>query len=129
VLAFKIVLNGKRVATIGQEDMSILTTTVVGSRGNQENEVDDYVRLNLGGMSHELPEGFCQHYRWKNRNLNVGDRIEIEILETNEIDPPIKRYRSDHQVQEDPFTEEEARDLRYQDYVELKKEFEPDADA
>lgn len=126
MLAFKIILNGKRIATIGQEDMSILTTTVVGSRGNQSN---DYIRLNLGGMSHELPEGFCQHFRWKNLNLDVGDRIEIEILETNETDPPTKRYRSDHQVQEDPFTEEDARDLRYQDYLELKKEFEPDADS
>jgi hypothetical protein len=80
-------------------------------------------------MSHELPEGFCQHFRWKDQTLDIGDRLEIEILDTNEIDPPTKRFRSDHEIQESPFTEEEARDLRYQDYIELKKEFEPGSDA
>ena len=57
-------------------------------------------------------------------DLAVGDKVEIEVVETIEIDQPKKRFRSDHEVQEDPFTEEEAREMRYQDYLELKKEFE-----
>lgn len=50
--------------------------------------------------------------------------MEVEVIETDDITEPRKRFRSDHQVQEDPFTEEEAREMRYQDYLELKKEFE-----
>jgi hypothetical protein len=36
----------------------------------------------------------------------------------------VKRFRSDHEVQENPFTEEEMREMRYNDYLNLKEEFE-----
>ena len=35
--------------------------------------------------------------------------------------------RSDKEVQENPYTEDEWRDMKYRDYLELKKEFEGDA--
>ena len=57
-------------------------------------------------------------------DLSVGDKVQVEVVETIDIDKPKKRFRSDNEVQEDPFTEEEAREMRYQDYLELKKEFE-----
>ncbi len=44
-------------------------------------------------------------------------------------DQPIKRYRSDNEVQESPFTEVEWKEIRRKDYESLKKEFELDAGA
>jgi len=35
------------------------------------------------------------------------------------------QHISDKAVQENPFTEEELKEMRRQDYLELKKEFEP----
>ncbi len=129
MIAFRIRINGELVATIGQEDMSILTTNLVASRGNQERDVNDYIRLNLGGLSHELAEGYCQHFRWADREMSLGDRIEIEVFETDSVNPPLKRYRSDKAVQENPYTDEEVREMRYADYLELKKQFDHDDDA
>ena len=123
MIAFKIKINKELVATIGQKDMSILTTSLVASKGNL---VADYIRLSLSGMSKELDDGFCQHFRWANHDISVGDFIEIELVETETVDTPIKRYRSDSEVQESPFTEKEVHDMRYADYLELKKEFEND---
>lgn len=47
----------------------------------------------------------------------------VTIVETDSPTEPVKRFRSDAEVQEDAFTEEEARQMRLQDYLELKKEF------
>ena len=129
MIAYEVRINGSHAATIGQEDMSILTAILTTSRGNQDQSIDDFIRLSLNGMSHETSEGYCQHFRWAVPDIEVGDKIEIHIVETNEVDAPTNRYRSDHQVQEDPFTEAEARELRYQDYLKFKAEFEPDGNS
>ena len=126
MIAYEVRINGSLATTVGQEDMSILTAILTTSRGNQEQSIDDYIRLSLGGLSHETSDGYCEHFRWVVPDVEVGDRVELAIVETTEVDPPKKRYRSDHQVQEDPFTEAEAREMRYQDFLKLKAEFEPD---
>lgn len=123
MIAYRVTVNGVVVATIGQPDMSILNVGVVTSRGNDERGVADYIRMPLGGLSHETNEGYPEHFRWKEQDLNIGDRVEVEIIDTEEVVPPIKRFRSDKIVQENPFTDEEMREMRYQDYLELKKEF------
>jgi hypothetical protein len=56
--------------------------------------------------------------------LNLGDVVTIALTEVASADPPIKRYRSDRDVQEDPFTEEEIREQQWETYVALKKKFE-----
>lgn len=43
--------------------------------------------------------------------------------------PPKKRYHSDSNVQENPFTEDEIREIRYQDYLALNAEFEGDSNG
>jgi hypothetical protein len=126
MIAFKIIVNGKQVVIAGQDDWSVLAMHVSATRDKGESSSTDYVRYSVGGLSQQNSEGISQHFRWPEIDLAVGDRVEVEVIETTEIDQPKKRYRSDHQVQEDPFTEEEAREMRYQDYLELKKEFEND---
>ncbi len=104
--------------------MSILHTSILASKGNTERGVDGYIRLSLGGLSHKNEEGFIEHFRWKDLDLQTEDIVEIEVVETDTIDPPTKRFRSDKEVQESPYTEDEWREMKYQDYLELKKEFE-----
>ncbi|MDJ0910856.1 MAG: hypothetical protein QNI99_16875 [Woeseiaceae bacterium] len=123
MIAFKVRLNGETLYVVGQPDASILHTHVYASAGKEG--IDDYVRMSMRGLSHATAKGFCEHLRYKSPDLKIGDTIEIEILNTDEVDTPTKRYRSDHEVQESPYTEEEMREMRYQDYLMLKKEFEP----
>ena len=56
-------------------------------------------------------------------SIVVGDEVSITIVETETVDKPIKRYRSDKSVQEDPFTEEELFELQKKDYLRLKELF------
>ncbi len=123
MIAFKISINGKVIQIAGQEDWAVLATHIDAIRDKQN--LDDFtLRYSVGGLTLENDEKYCHHYRWESRDLKIGDQVQLEIVEADSIDQPKKRYRSDHKVQEDPFTDEEAKDLRYQDYLELKKEFE-----
>jgi hypothetical protein len=124
MIALKIKVNGDEVYVVGQEDVSILHSNVVVSRDNSERGVADYIRLNASGLSQDAGKGYPEHFRWKDRDLRIGDVVEIEILETDDVVAPIKRFRSDHEVQENPFTDEEIREMRYNDYLQLKEEFE-----
>jgi hypothetical protein len=124
MIAIKIRVNGDLLYVIGQEDVSILNSNLVISRDNSERDVDDYIRLNAGGLSQDTDKGYPEHFRYKSQNLQVGDVVEMEIVDTKKIDAPEKRYRSDQEVQENPFTNEECREMRYNDYLQLKEEFE-----
>ncbi|SRR5579885_1300435 len=126
MIAIKVRINGEYVTTAGQEDWSVLGADVVMTRRDDEGPSGGHIRYAVGGLSKRNPEGYKQHFRWTGRNLRVGDRIEFEIVETDEVSAPAKRYRSDQTVKESPFTEKENREMRYQDYLQLKKEFEPD---
>jgi len=125
MIAYEIRLNGEVICVAGQEDISILHTNVVVSRDNAERDVDDYIRLTIGGLSQDMDNGYPEHIRWKGCDLDMGDTVQIKIIETSEISSPVRRYRSDDKAQESPFTETELRELRYKDYLALKKEFEP----
>ena len=124
MIALKIRVNSEVMYVVGQKDVSILHSNVVVSRGNSERDVDDYIRLNTSGLSQDTDKGYPEHFRWKDRELQIGDVVEIEVVEADEIDAPVKRYRSDQEVQENPFTDEEVREMRYSDYLQLKEEFE-----
>jgi hypothetical protein len=49
----------------------------------------------------------------------------INIVETDQPDPPVRRYRSDRKVQESPFSDEEIEQMEREDYERLKAKFEP----
>jgi hypothetical protein len=55
----------------------------------------------------ETPLG--AHLLEPRRSLKVGDEVTIRLMEVSTADPPIKRYRSDREAQESPFTDEELR--------------------
>jgi hypothetical protein len=128
MIAFQVEIDGELVAVAGTEDWSVLALHITGSRGSPTAPVvsarADRVAYSVGGLSEPDAQGVCHHFRWKDRQLSVGSKVVVTIVDVDTPDPPIKRFRSDAEVQESGFTDEEMRELRYQDYLELKKEFE-----
>ena len=124
MIAFKVRLNGETLCVVGQPDASVLSTIVSAKTGRQDRGIDDHVHFHMGGLSQKAANGYSEHFRYETPDLAIGDTIEIEILDTDEIDAPKKRYRSDREAPENPYTEEEMREMRYQDYLQLKEEFE-----
>ena len=126
MLAFEVFVDDQRICLAGMEDwsvMSVILSAVKARRGDQERggELD----VSVGGLSEEDKDGISHHARWARLNLTVGSRLMVNIVETNQPDPPIRRYRSDHVVQEPAFTEEEIEKMEREDYERLKAKFEP----
>lgn len=113
-------LNGKKWVAAGHPNASI-SHVILHHNAKTEN-----FDLHIGGLTQENADGIAHHYRWAEPELQIGDVISVEIIETIEATPPVELYRSDHEAQENPFTEKEQREMQYQDYLELKKEFQPD---
>ena len=127
MLAFQVEIDGLPVVVAGAPDWSILTLHVNAARGEPKAKAtsarSDNIDFSVGGLSERTTDGEAHHFRWKPQSLGVGSRVVVTVVETETPDPPIKRYRSDSTVQECPFTDEELREMRWQDYLALKKEF------
>jgi hypothetical protein len=121
--AFRVVVDGKPMGNLGVADFSNASVTVTFARSLGIEPVDYY--FHIGGLTQSDENGVSRHYRWAAPSIQEGSRIEIEIVDSENCVPPARVYRSDREVQEPAFTEEEIRDMRYKDYLELKKEFEP----
>jgi len=128
MLAFVVEIDGNPVTRAGVEDWSLLTFTVVASRDKGQGR-GDHMELRIGGLTLSAPGSPYNHVRWgePETSLSIGNQVALRIVDTDSVDAPTHRYRSDQLVQESPFTEEEIRIMRYKDYLELKKEFEPEA--
>jgi hypothetical protein len=130
MLAFEVEVDGKPLATTGIEDWAVLTCIVSANRARgQGGAAIDDLSLHLGGLTLRNDEGVSHHVRWgKAHNLlAIGSHVGLRIVDIDATDAPTVRNRSDREVQEHAFTEEEMREMRYQDYLELKKEFESDS--
>ena len=121
--AFRVVVDGKSLGDLGIADFSNASLIVGFGRGLDAGPID--YRLNIGGLTQADENGVSRHYRWACPSIHEGSRIEIEIVDSETCVPPTRLYRSDYEVQESPFSREEIREMRYQGYLELKKEFEP----
>lgn len=125
MLAFKIEIDGEHVALAGVPDWCVMGVHIAATRSDLRpgEELD----LSVGGLSERDALGVAYHVRWSGRALTLGSRVTVLVVDTEHPDPPVKRYRSDKDVQESAFTEGELREMRRQDYLELKKEFDDNA--
>jgi hypothetical protein len=122
MLAFKIQVDDEEAVIAGVEDWSVLGFNVTATRSDASEQAG-HLRASSSGLSLPDQNSVCQHFRWEERELTIGSRLVVTLIDTDEPHPPLKRYRSDAKIQEDPFTEEESREMRRQDYLELTKEF------
>src|SRR5687768_18614310 len=128
MLCLEIHHNGQPIARAGTEDWAVMSahvSAVRGDGGNDPGELD----LHIGGLSRPDESGVSHHTRWPVPELEQGDEVTIRILDCADPDPPRKRFRSDREVQEYPYSEDEMREMRYRDYLALKAEFEGSPDA
>jgi hypothetical protein len=123
MIALEIVVNGEAVVIAGVEDWGLLSAHITARRASENYEYDKY-EMTVGGLAQQNEEGKHEHFRWGRKELRLGDRIAIKLIETNSAEPPIRRYRSDKAVQEHPFTEEEVLEMQRDTYLALKKKFE-----
>ena len=121
--AFRVVVDGKAMGDLGVADFSNASVIVNFGPASGAERVDYH--LHVGGLTQSDENGVSRHYRWACPSIQEGTRIEIEIVDSGNCLPPTRLYRSDREVQEPAFTEQEMRNMRYEDYLELKKEFEP----
>ena len=127
VIAFKVEIDGQQAAVAGVDDWSVLTLNIAAGRAENMTfsrpQVDE-IRLDFGGLTQDDASGIRHHFRWRGRDLSIGSKVGVTIVESDHPDPPLKRYRSDAEVQESPFTEEELEAMDRKYYLELKREFE-----
>lgn len=122
MLALEVEVNGRR-HLAGSEDWSILTFTLAAIRKTATDEAIEFLP-HLSLMEQEGPAGETHHARWALPPIKPGDVVTARFVEVESADPPTKRYRHDREQEECPFTDEEMRELRYRDYLDLKAEFE-----
>ena len=125
MLAFSVTVNDDHIGVCGFEDWSVLIATLTAGRGESEEALDG-IQLRVGGLERGTENNPAHHLRHIFKRLEVGDKIEIEIVDSAEVMQPIKRYRSDREVQESPFTNEELEEMDRKAYEELKAKYEPD---
>lgn len=82
MIAFEVWVNGEKKCTAGVGDEGVLTVIVNGP---------DHPHLSVGGLSGE------EHLRWLKRGfmLKVGDEVTVRVVETEAVDEPVDRYRSE----------------------------------
>ena len=123
MIAFNVEIDGAPVVCAGVEDWSILGLHISAAR--KEADGRERIDFHVGGLT--LPDGeqVHHHFRWPNKPLTIGSIVTVKVVEIDNADKPAKRYRSDTKVRESPFTDEECRQMRYEDFIALKAEFEP----
>jgi len=96
--AFIVYHNGKKLCTAGIGPHGVLSAIVnwVGGirRRNRKAEAshtkEGHLFMHLGGLDTQVDE----HVDWEVPEIKVGDKITIKIVETNIVDDPISRKKS-----------------------------------
>lgn len=122
MLALVICINGEQLLVAGEETCELLTADVFAMR--QSDADDSEYHVGVSGLPEQREEGKSEHIRWKRLPFNIGDEISLRLTDVSTADKPIRRYRSDSKVQENPYTDEEIRERQWQSYLWLKKKFE-----
>ena len=122
MIAFRLSINGDNPKDYGFEDWSILTSHLFARRNPESRDIDD-IEFSINGLAEEVEANTLEHVRFGKLALKVGDNLTIQIVETESVEKPIKRYRSDSLVQENPFTKEEIFEMERQEYERLKDKF------
>ena len=115
MIAFRVSLNGKELCTAGVRNFGVLSAIVTWVRRKPAHNrngktMKEKLTADIGGLDSKTNE----HLKWLSRRLRIGDRLAIEVVESEGGDRPKRRYR------DDPKRVEQAK-RRY--FARLKKEF------
>ena len=91
MIAFDVYLNGEKVCTAGNNDLTSLTATVnLFPRRYRRDKLSP--TLHVSGVV-SRPEELLE---WAYRKLRVGDRVEIEVVESSTADKVLRCLRPAH---------------------------------
>jgi hypothetical protein len=99
MIAFEVILNGKRICVAGAEDLCVLTAdvTATGKLGKNTvfeglpNDTVPQVQLHysVGGLTRRRDPDKDVHLNWKSvRRLRVGDSLQVRVVEVRKADRP-----------------------------------------
>jgi hypothetical protein len=88
MIAIEIYLNGKKLCTAGIAEWAGLHCHVDAMNDNGVQEFAYSVGALLKRETGEL-----MHARWGRHQINIGDELTFKIVETDDVDSPIKIYR------------------------------------
>jgi hypothetical protein len=101
MLAFRVRLNGKRVALAGVSGGHVLSAIMTSVVRDDEARRDwprdrefkkKELKFSVGGMRSRR-DGSREHVSWANLNLKVGDTVALTVVNAPRVDEP--RYRSE----------------------------------
>ena len=129
MLAFEVFVDGERVCVAGMEDWAVMSVilTAVHEGETRGRRREGKLDVSTGGLTEDDADGLAYHARWPRIDLAVGSQVTVNILDIDDPDPPLKRYRSDRP--EKRFTDEEIEEMEREDYVRLKAKFEPEGES
>ncbi len=88
MIAFDVYLNGGKVCTAGSDDLTELSAAVhLFPRRHRRDNLGP--TLAVSGVA-STPEEFLE---WAHRQLRVGDKVEIEVVESITADEAHRRLR------------------------------------
>lgn len=125
--AFRIEIDGQHVGDFGVSGFSFQSLIFNLSRGMSDAHPslrDDQCDFSISGMTERDESGKCHSYRWSTRKMPVGMRVTVEVVESSNGVIPVKWVPEEGELEQPPFTKEELREMWYEDYLRLKKEFE-----
>ena len=120
-MAFQIEIDDHcwQVAGIENWEMLILQLSAIRPGGDPEIEIN--VHATFGA-----DERGVNNVRWaKSPKIALGSKVTVRVVETDRADEPIRSYRYDADVQENPFTAEEEERMDREEWLRLKAKFEP----
>ena len=80
-LGFQVQLNDETPIRAGDDAISVLTAMVTYVASRHE------IELRVGGLFAPQSSG-KEHVEWLQRELRVGDRIVLTVIDSGEVDPP-----------------------------------------
>lgn len=94
--AFKVSLNGKQVCIAGVSEFGVVSANVTWVRrkpgmSHDGKNIEEELTADVGGLDSNAGE----HLNWMARPLLIGDRVTIEVVESDSVDEPKRRYRDD----------------------------------
>ncbi len=108
MIGFHVQVNDEAPIRVGDAAISVLTAIVSYAVSKGE------VALSIGGLV-APPASAREHVDWLQRQLEIGDRIVVSVVDAGELDPPVRRTPEDPELSE-------QQERRY--YERLKARFE-----
>jgi len=95
MITFKVSLNGTKICIAGVRDVGVLSAIVTCVRRKAQDRRRGSRRQELSVEVGGLDGGANEHLKWLSRRLRVGDRLAIEVIESETVDTPTRRHRDD----------------------------------